>query len=693
MATSRYKPNPNQIPMFPPSSSWVRPAEPPNLSDAREVVFDTETDDRHLSMNLGPGWFDHIGHVAGISLAWEGGAVYLPVAHPDSDNFNHGGLGDYLKQLFRQSQTRFIAHHAAYDVGWLKSEWGIEPPEILDDTMAMAAIVDETQTSYSLDNLCKARGIPGKDETLLRDAARTFGFPGKGAEVIARLPARYAGPYAEQDGRATQGLYHKLLPILEAEGTYNAYRLEADLIPLTVEMRRRGIRVNLDAVDRAARALEDKSQELLNEVARETGGIVSIKDVRSPAWMARTFQQLGIYYPSTELGAPSFEASWMKKSEHKVPRLIARAKQYRDAADKFLRNYIIKYSWKGRIHATINQFKSEDGGARSHRVSYADPPLQQTPSRDEDIAPLVRGAFQPEEGELWCADDYSQQEYRLIVDTAETLERMEPEAKQRLGRRLRTNIVIQGAIDTGDEYRRNPSVDFHDWVAEITRLKRRRAKDVNFAKAFGAGVPQFALMTGMSQSEAAAVMRQYDQKLPFVYQTAAIINKIAADQGYIRMLDGARSHYPTWEASDWNGKEMRTYLALPDNRGGMPCSYEEAIERVRDPRHPWYGQVRRAFTHKAFNHRIQGSAARMMKRAMLGCWRAGYVPMIQMHDELGFSVNNPNTGREVAEIMRTAIPTQIPMKIDVEYGVTWGRAAKVNGGYQATYDEAMAELK
>jgi DNA polymerase I-like protein with 3'-5' exonuclease and polymerase domains len=291
------------------------------------------------------------------------------------------------------------------------------------------------------------------------------------------------------------------------------------------------------------------------------------------------------------------------------------------------------------------------------------------PSRDDEYAPLIRSCFLPEEDSLWCSIDYRQQEYRLIVFVAEVLK-------------------ARGARAAADMYRNDPDTDFHNYVAEITRLPRRRAKDVNFAKSYGAGVPKFALMTGMNQAEAQKTMGQYDERLPFVREAAERYGRIAQEHGYIKLIDGARNHFNLWEPmyrdfakeaeyrrshkdSEFKGKGHRgIYMAT------SPCPEDEAKRRHDTPGHPWYGErMKRAFTHKSFNRMIQGSAARQMKKGMVDIYKAGYEPLIQIHDELGFSFINERDGKVCAEIMEQCCPIiSIPMTTDTEWGDTWGTA-------------------
>jgi len=371
------------------------------------------------------------------------------------------------------------------------------------------------------------------------------------------------------------------------------------------------------------------------------------------------FAKYGIRVPETQKGNWSFQRSFMETHQHWFPKMTNKIKRQWDLADKFLEKFIVRYNHGGRIYATINQFRSEYGGARSHRFSYSDPPLQQMPSRDDEYAPLIRSCFIPEDGQLWCSIDYKQQEYRLIVYIAE---------------RYRTT----GAAKAADRYRNDPNTDFHQYVSDITRLERRRAKDTNFAKAYGAGIAKFALMTGLDEEEARDVYNQYDAELPFVKEIADRYSRIANTHGYITLIDGARNHFNHWEPAqrDWN----REWEFKRDNKDidTSPCLIEEYNHRKNDKNHPWYGEKpKRSFTHKAFNRMIQGSAARQIKKAMVDLDKAGFQPVLQLHDELCFSLDNEKQAKECAEIMEQAMPQiTIPMLTDVKLGSSWGQLKK-----------------
>lgn len=682
--------NPDQMPLITPDSTWSVPTELPDLSRISDVAIDTEDYDQGLIDGRGPGWAfkskSSGGYLAGISAAWRQGgevrSIYVPVNHPETNCIDLTRAKKWVSHLLRPKKgQRRIFMNADFDLGWLNNSvggLGVDVPdgEFISDIGAQAMLIDENrrtkkgQTSaYSLDSIAEWCGVPMKDETALREAAAAYGYKGKDVKrFIARLPARYVGPYAEQDARTTLLAHEVMLPILDEQELNDAYDLEMGLVPVVHAMRKRGLRVNEDRLWQLHDNLMDQHEKALGKIYDITKMRVSIDEIRQREWLVKTCDMHGITEYITgesETGEAEteFTKNWMRASEHPLPRAIAEAKQCHEAATKFVKTYLIDSIVDGRIHANINQFKTEDGGTKTHRFSYSDPPLQQMPSRPdpvegwvltEFIAAAIRTAFEPEPGELWFAPDYSQQEYRLIVHYAYLMECAKADEAVRM-------------------YLEDPNTDFHNLVVALTGLTRRRAKDVNFAKAYGAGIKKFALMTGMSLEEAEAVMKQYDTEMPFVKELNGICETSAGERGYIRMIDKARAHFDDWEPRWLDRNERQRGYA---ERFAMnSCRHEEAMERCETKSHPWYKKaLRRADTRKAMNRLIQGSAARQTKKAMYLCWRAGYLAMLQMHDELAFSLMKEKDGRIIGDIMRSAIKISVPMRVDEEYGETWGTA-------------------
>jgi len=640
-----------QMPLFKPESSWQVPTELPDLRGAELLALDTETRDDGLSSGRGPGWATGAGRIVGVSVAVTGRSWYIPVAHPETQCFDREAVGRWLGDLI-SSAGACVFQNAPYDLGWLRREWGISPPRQVHDTVALAYMLDENRLTYRLDDLCRWQGVPGKDETGLREAAAAYGVDPK-AELW-RLPARYVGSYAERDAESCLELFHKFHPQVVEQGLTDAYQLEMDLIPMILEMRWRGVCIDMSAAEQVRGEMQSLVDQKLAEIARNLGSSrpVDMKDVRSPAWLERTFTQEGVPFSRTpKTGRGSFESKWMSKFDHWLPRLVSQATMLHDAGEKFIRQYIMDFTHMGRLHAEIHQFRGEErGGTRSYRLAYSNPPLQQMPARVPEISRAIRGLFLPESGDLWAALDYSQQEYRLIAHFAAVCR-------------------MTGADEAVARYEENPNTDFHQMVADMAQIPRKQAKNINFGIAYGEGKHKLAADLGVPLDEAVRLLESVDSNAPFVRRLSEFCSKRAEQRGYIKLLDGARSRFDDWEPR-WRDRTAESESRLPCN----PCSLDEARRRIADPQHPWSGKLKRAFTHKSMNRLIQGSAARQTKRAMLACWREGIIPLLQMHDELDFSVGDETMARRAQQIMVETVPLMVPVVVDAEFGRSWGEA-------------------
>jgi Mesyanzhinovviridae DNA polymerase len=586
------------------SIDWRPPSELPDLRRAGIIALDTETRDGGLLTDRGSAWPWGDGYICGVSVAYRAeGAIcahYFPLQHPDTQNFARAQLFAWLQDLIA-SDVRILTQNGLYDWGWLRTDAGLKmpPSERLEEIGALATMVDENRYQYGLDALCKWRGLPGKDENLLREGCAALGLIPKPKKkfnpqaYIWQLPARFVGAYTEADAARTLELFESLDLVLDRESMRAAYQLEVDLLPMVHEMRRRGIRIDTAAAERRREQLLQKRDTIFAEISEKLGVQVGMEEIGRTKWLAETFDREGIKYPHTAKGNPSFTAGnsgWMPKDPHWLPRLIVKADKYNNAAVNFLETYILGHVERGRVHAEIHPHRSDEGGTRSLRFSYSSPPLQLMPARDEELAPLIRGVFLPEEGEVWAKPDLSQQEFRFIVHYA---------ARHKLAK----------AAEAVARYRDDPDTDFHQLVAELTQLDRQSAKAVNFAKAFGAGVRKFAAMTSKSENEAHTLYNHYDRELPFVAQLATLCEHAVRRQGYLTLYDGARRHWDDWApGGKWE-------------KGLGPCAREEALRRVSDPAHPWYRkQLWRADTRKAMNALIK---VRRHGTPSCGCAPAG----------------------------------------------------------------------
>ena len=614
-----------QNPLFPPRSDWVAPDILPDLSSASRIAVDLETKDPNLRVS-GPGWATGNGHVTGIAIATDGWSGYLPIRHEGGGNLDAGFVFRWLNKSLSTNCDK-IFHNALYDVGWLRRE-GVTLNGKIQDTVIAAPLIDENRRQYSLNSLGLDYCKEIKDETLLTEAAKSYGVDPK-AEMY-KLPAKFVGEYAEQDAVLTLKLWDKLKKLLEIQKLEPIYELESSLIPLLVEMRWRGVRVDVNKAEETVDKLKQQEKDCIKQIKYKYGVDV---DVWASASVAKAFDKAGLTYPRTQkTNAPSFTGKWLEGLDHGLPKLVVEARKLQKIRSAFIENMILEHSHNGRIHGQMHPLRGDSGGTVSGRFSYSTPNLQQVPARDPILGPLVRGLFLPEEDHVWGAYDYSQQEPRLTVHYASTMN-------------------LPGSDEAVSAYRHDDA-DFHQIVADMAGIARKDAKVINLSLSYGMGKNKLIQALGINELEAEALFNNYHSKVPFIKELTLSCSRRAENVGEITTLLGRKCRFDMYEAR---------------NEKTQPLPMDKAIEE--------YGQnIRRAFTYRAFNRLIQGSAADMTKQAMLDLWKEGIVPHIQVHDELDISVKNKEESRKIVEIMETCVDLNVPSKVDAEIGDTWGTA-------------------
>jgi len=612
-----------QIPLFKPQTEWIPPETFPDLSKYSEIAIDLETKDPDL-IKMGSGSVTKRGDVTGIAVAVKGWSGYYPIAHEGGGNMDRKKVLKWFQSVLDINAIK-IFHNAMYDVCWLRS-LGLTIKGKVIDTMIASAIVDENQLRYDLNN-CSRRYIgQGKDEAALYAAAKEWGVDAK-AEMY-KLPAMYVGSYAEKDAEITYELWQELKKEIAHQDIQSIFELETELFPCLVDMRFLGVRVDTENAHKLKKELVEEEKGCLHQVKKETQIDVQIWAARS---IAQVFEKLKLPFDRTEkTQAPSFTKNFLQNHPHPLVKKIARAREINKAHTTFI-DTILKHSYKGRIHAEINQLRSDNGGTVTGRFSYSNPNLQQIPARNKNLGPRIRSLFIPEEGCTWGCFDYSQQEPRLVVHYA---------ALQNL---YGVDEVLE-AYKVGD-------ADFHSIVADMAEIPRYQAKTINLGLFYGMGKAKLQAELGVSKEKADELFKQYHGKVPFVKQMMDAVMRRAQDSGKIRTLLGRLCRFHLWEPNQFG-----IHKALP----------HEAALAEHGP------GIKRAFTYKALNKLIQGSAADMTKKAMLELYKAGITPHIQVHDELDISVKDDKQAKQIVEIMETAVRLEVPNKVDYETGSNWG---------------------
>ena len=368
----------------------------------------------------------------------------------------------------------------------------------------------------------------------------------------------------------------------------------------------------------------------INRIHSDTGMYPEVWAAKS---IAQVCQKLGVtdYDVTEKTKKPSFTKNYLKNHKHPVLRAIASARELDKLRNTFL-DSIKNYVYKGRIHADIHQLRGDFGGTITGRLSYSNPNLQQLPNYT-NIGMGIRSIFMPEEGHRWGCFDYSQQEPRLVVHYA-----------------LAT-LGTTGVASIADAYDKGEA-DFHTMVADIADIPRSQAKTINLGLFYGMGKAKLQAQLGVTEEKAKNLLATYHEKVPFVKQLIYQTMDRAQQRGWIRTILGRKCRFDMWEPATFGMHKPQTFKEASLEHGSR--------------------NIKRAFTYKALNKLIQGSAADMTKKAMIELRKEGLLPMIQLHDELNISFKTKKESDKIKEIMENCVPLKVPNKVDFEQGDSWG---------------------
>jgi len=610
-------------PIFKPQTEWLPPESFPDLSSYSEIAIDLETKDPELK-TMGSGSVTGKSNIVGIAVAVQDWKGYYPIAHEGGGNMDKNMVLKWFQDVLNTDAIK-IFHNAMYDVCFIRAA-GLKINSTIVDTMIAGSLVDENRFRYDLGSLGRDYLGIGKNEAVLKETADLWGVDAK--SEMYKLPAMYVGEYAEQDADLTLKLWQEMKKQMYHEDVEDIFKLETELFPCLVDMRFLGVRVDTQAAHTLKNKLLKEEKECLYKVKKETSIDVQIWAARS---IEKVFQKLNLPYDLTaKTNSPSFTKNFLQNHPHPMVKLIARAREINKSHTTFI-DTILKHEHKGRIHAEINQIRSDSGGTVTGRFSYNNPNLQQIPARNKELGPLIRSLFIPEKGMKWGCFDYSQQEPRLVTHYASL-------------------DGLYGVEEVLDAYREGEA-DFHQIVSDMANIPRSQAKTINLGLFYGMGKNKLQAELGVSKEDAEDLFRTYHDKVPFVKMLMESVMRRAQDKGRVRTLLGRRCRFNLWEPNQFG-----IHKAL---------SHEDALAE--------HGPgIKRAFTYKALNRLIQGSAADMTKKSMVDLYKEGITPHIQVHDELDISVESAEHADKIKQIMEGAVTLEVPNKVDYESGTNWG---------------------
>ena len=578
-----------------------------------------------------------------------------------------------------------IWHNCLFDNGWFHDKYNIVPRGIIHDTMTRAALIDERQ-SMGLDDNCKRMGVKGKNksetiEAWFEDWQNTMKGCAKGlkkglvtddnqvlntedgetyqlsdAELECLISGKWKGSvwdnslmlwqeapefkqkmmeYNQQDCVATYELYFAQEKFMKP--VQHVYELECKLIPILLRMKKVGIRFDQKRAGELIEKVAAKEQEVEKKLW-DTYGITG-EMINSTKQLGVRMNEMGIESPvRTKTGAQSWAEGALVRIHHPVTPLIFEYKNYHAILSKFLLGSLSKSVVNGRIHCTFLPMLREEGGTVTGRFSCRDPNLQQIPARNkghgEDFSQDMRSLFLPEEGMMLAAMDYSQIEAVLLAHFA------------------------QGPQAEWFREQMRAGADLHNIVMGMTGITYRPVvKTFNYGCIYGMGwqtamEKNYVLFEKLARSEGKdiesftkEIYYNYHKKFPVVKDTMSWAQDIARAHGYIDTMGGRRLHKPTPQ-------------------------YDPVTGKIND------------YLYKMLNKLIQGTAADILKQALITADEAGIYDVLTLHllvhDEQVNSVPFTKEGTEAAvelqHIMGNVYKEQllVPIKAECELGPNWG---------------------
>ena len=635
------------------------------------VAVDIETYDPNLKTK-GLGAIRNDGFICGIAVATGKDTAYFPLRHSDTDIDPEriDKIWEVLnKKIFQNENITKVFHNAIYDVCWIRAVTGKMIKGRIVDTMIAASVIDENRFKYSLDALSKDYLDDSKYKYDLQQ--KTLEWSGGTVKDpmtnMHKLPAYIVKDYAKQDVDLTYKLWSlfnkKIDEVLytkedgEQKTCRKIFELETKLFLCLVDMKFKGVKIDTAQAILFGRHLKKRKDQIIKAIENKTGIKVDI-------WAASSIknllehQKITDYKVTPKSKMPQLPKDYLKTHENKCLRMIAKAREYDKAVNTFIEG-LLGYVHEGRIHADINQIRSDAGGTVTGRFSMSNPNLQQIPSKGF-IGAKMRELFIPEDGRKWGSFDYSQQEPRIVVHYA-------------------IKIGLPGTENLQEEFDKDDA-DFHQIVADMANISRKQAKTINLGLFYGMGRIKLQKELGLESAEAKTLFNDYHNRVPFVRRLSQELIDFSKKNKLLFTLYDRFCRFDKWETTnkEWNPETNRfNQVTLYTEKDAREAFKAEILDKFKekkiDPNYmDWFERYYTpAFTYKALNRLIQGSAADMTKKAMVDLYEKGIVPHIQIHDELCFSTTD-HEAELIKQTMEQTIPLEVKNKVDYESGPNWG---------------------
>ena len=607
------------------STGWVAPQELPDLSQyPKELKFGFDTEYSTGSTFKAK--------MAGLSLCTpDRKRFFFPVGFRGGGNLDSNSV---LRWARKELENRHLCVLNAKGDNEVCKNWGLDLESIgvkLHDPAFKAALIDENRRKFNLNILLK--------ELFNREKAE---IPGAKSD-ISDMAANEVGVYAEQDAQDHLDVDEAQQVEIDNQGLGLACDIEDKLIYATSAMERRAALIDRPKLERWICEVELAHQTCILELYRTTGLKINPNSNKD---LTRLFNFLNIPIPRFEEelgGAETFGEDYITKVNHPSIRMVICARKLSSLNSKYLKKYLKNLDSNNILRYNLHQLRGDENGTVTGRYASAAPKeggcnIQQVMKVESQLEEehirdwIVRELFIPVQGKVYVSADASQIEFRWFAHYSKSVRLIK-------------------------EYNDDPTMDFHQLVANMLGQKRKDAKHNNFGKLYTMGVPKLARKLGLgcdcgcepkdqwSKSshgsncpilKAFAISKEYDTKFPEAQALSKEAMKIAKSRGYVKTIVGSRRRYPTGER-----------------------------------------------LHSALNAIIQGTAAYTLKIKMLESYNAREDLALDLratvHDELdGDQDPDPKYKlrfKELLEAPDSRIPCRVPLLWVVGQGANWKEAA------------------
>jgi len=559
--------------------------------------------------------------LVGISLAVEeGSAFYIPVGHAGSSpQLPLRKIIEALTPALTDQKISKIGHNLKYDCLVLRNH-GLEVSPLTFDTMIAAWLLEPDSRRLGLKKMAE-----DELDVSMTEIEELIGSGNKQL-TMDQVAISDVAPYAGADAEIPLRLEKLLRERLTKNGLLKVFAdVEMPLVPVLMDMEYAGIAVDREFFKKFSVELSGRILEIQKDVYRQVGYDFNLNSTQQLS--KALFETLHLSPPDssnkTKAGSYSTAADVLElmKDMHPVVNLLLEYREISKLVSTYLEALPRQVNPKtGRVHTSFNQTGSVTG-----RLASSDPNLQNIPTRTE-LGHKVREGFVAEPGKVLLSVDYSQIELRIAAH-------------------MSNDQSMLAAFRAGqDIHATTAAAIFNVPLDQVTKDQRRHAKAINFGLIYGMGVFGLMQATGLTRSEAENFINEYFQDFPGVKNYLDNIRKVAAEQGYVETMLGRKRYFP---------------------------ELKQAANQ----------QIRARAEREAINSPIQGSAADIMKLAMLrlpeALKKAGLKSQIllQVHDELVLECPEKEleeTARVTQEVMKGAYRLSIPLETDAAVGKNWG---------------------